>query len=116
MKPFNLEQALAGKPVCTRNGSKVEQLTYFENVVTGQQLVGIIDGKLHRFYKNGIWATGKERGGMDLFMAEETFYIVLTDEEKRLGCIVHETELRATMPDPKLYNVYKLTEITDHEK
>lgn len=28
MKPFNLEEAKAGKPVCTRDGRKVKILTY----------------------------------------------------------------------------------------
>ena len=40
MKPFNLEEAKAGKPVCTRDGHEVEILKW--DAMGEQPLVGII--------------------------------------------------------------------------
>lgn len=71
MKPFNLKDALAGKPVVTRDGIPVTQLHLFEDVSTEISLYGVIDGGLMGFTKEG--KNYNSRGTFntlnDLFMA-----------------------------------------------
>ena len=42
MKEFNLEEAKAGKPVCTRNGKKVRILSYNRFNKSGYNIVALI--------------------------------------------------------------------------
>ena len=50
MKPFNLEEAKVGKPVCTRNGRRVEIIS-FENPSNNNYpiLAKVFFGKAERF-------------------------------------------------------------------
>jgi hypothetical protein len=69
MKPFNLQQALAGAPVVTRDGRKVEELHYFKNVTKGDfPIVGVIDGRLESFTESGNFNVSNISES-DLFMA-----------------------------------------------
>jgi hypothetical protein len=61
MKPFDLEKALAGEPVVTRCGFKVQELHLFKNKVSNP-LVGIIN--------NEIYAWNEEGKGMSMFKEE----------------------------------------------
>lgn len=70
MKPFNLEKALAGEPVVTRDGRKVEQLTKL--LVNGAiYLVGVWQSRtssdMETWRSDG---TEIEDSALDLFMAE----------------------------------------------
>jgi len=65
MKPFNLEEALAGAPVCTRSGEPVTQLTPF-TVTSDHPLVGVIEGEFYRWTLDGRFPSYSPR---DLFMA-----------------------------------------------
>jgi hypothetical protein len=72
MKEFNLERALAGEPVITRNGKKVTQLHLFKNDELIQPLYGMVEGDDDVFN----WSTyGKynfsKQTSFDLFMAPE---------------------------------------------
>lgn len=75
MKPFNLEEAKAGKPVVTREGKKVLELYHFKNstIDIGQTIVAIIEGddSLKTYYPDGRFLS-THIGRLDLFMAEET--------------------------------------------
>ena len=64
MREFNLEQALAGHPVCTRDGRPVTQLVKFD-VNEGYLLCGVIDGEFYRWGDDGTWGMD----ALDLFMA-----------------------------------------------
>lgn len=44
MKPFNLERALAGDPVVTRDGRKVTQLMMFDASALAKPVAGVIHG------------------------------------------------------------------------
>jgi len=68
MKQFNLEKALAGEPVVTRNGKKVTQLTLFE-VDDKYPLSGVVDRSVICFTIEGEIAI--EENDFDLFMATE---------------------------------------------
>ena len=74
MKPFNLEAALRGEKVVTRDGREVTQLVKFEGVSEGQVLYGVVHG--NAYYPHSWWETGSHFGlsepnELDLFMYEE---------------------------------------------
>ena len=74
-KPFNLEEALNGAKVVTRDGCNVSQLTFFE---TKSQfpLVGVLDnGLMSSWRKNGINNTESIISENDLFIVVEPKYI-----------------------------------------
>lgn len=71
MKPFNLERALSGDPVVTRDGRKVAQIVAFKNILENyQSVVAVVDGIIHRYMSNGRFFKTNETL-VDLFMAEE---------------------------------------------
>ena len=54
MKPFNLEQALAGAPVITRDGRKVTELYYLSTATkVFQPVVAVVDGCISTHRVNG---------------------------------------------------------------
>jgi hypothetical protein len=64
MKPFNLERALAGEPVITRDGRPVKIAGYNEEAGISQKIIGWVDTLAF------CWGIdGKQRGPTDLFMA-----------------------------------------------
>lgn len=66
MKKFNLEEALAGKPVITRSGEEVTQLVLFK-VDGDSPLVGVVGKVIKSYAKEGNWLPGKD-SSYDLFM------------------------------------------------
>jgi hypothetical protein len=68
MKPFNLQEALAGKPVVTRNGSAVKQFAYFPE---GEDytVAALADSELHTYTSEGKYVDNGLEYGYDLFMA-----------------------------------------------
>ncbi len=69
MKPFNLNEALAGHPVVTRDGRKVTQLHLFD-VSSSYCLCGVVDGEIRSFTKKGYHSLlkSKDASDYDLFM------------------------------------------------
>ena len=70
MKPFNLEEALAGKPVVTREGKKVTELYLFKTMKNAYRLFACIDGKVVQCTIKGEFYTVSEESPYDLFMYE----------------------------------------------
>ena len=66
MKPFNLERALAGDPVVTRDGRPVKIAGYNGEAVKDAQLIGWIRNNYGTWYLNGESEHAKD---FDLFMA-----------------------------------------------
>ena len=87
MKPFDLEKALAGDPVVTRDGRPVMQLTLFEGTDTDYCLYGVAGGTLLNWRKTGI--TDPEdyleeehyiKDSMsDLFMAPREVWVIVLE-------------------------------------
>ena len=78
MKPFNLERALAGEPVITRDGEKITIAGYNANAKKYNQLAGWdSDGAILSWNFDGKFDTGHNSLN-DLFMAptERKEYIV----------------------------------------
>jgi hypothetical protein len=71
MKPFDLEKALAGELVVTRDGNPVTQLIKFEAIVEdGYLLYGVVNNKIRNFLESGKYDKTFESHSLDLFMAE----------------------------------------------
>lgn len=66
MKPFNLEEALAGKPVITRDGREVTQLVKFDANYEKYTLYGVVNNIILRWTNDGIFYNKA-----DLFMKSE---------------------------------------------
>jgi hypothetical protein len=67
MKPFNLQDALAGKPVVTRDGKAVKQIAYFPEVETYAVMAYIEGSDVDTYTREGSYWSSK--GTHDLFMA-----------------------------------------------
>jgi hypothetical protein len=77
MKPFNLQKALAGEPVVTRDGQKIIEIHYFKYVKTKFPLVVHIENNssVDHYTINGKWTEDFENEELDLFMAEPEAWI-----------------------------------------
>lgn len=72
LKPFNLEEALNGAKVVTRDGREVKQLTLFESISLFP-LVGVFDnGMMSLWSKNGKHNADTVVTDGDLFIVVET--------------------------------------------
>ena len=70
MKPFNLEEALAGKPVVTRDGRKVTELYLFKTAGTNYSLHVCINKSLESYTQEGKFYNTDRESIHDLFMEE----------------------------------------------
>ena len=72
MRPFSLEEALAGQPVITREGKKVIEIKLFETAPDDSffKLAVHIEGKyqLYSYKKNGKFGNHDYESENDLFM------------------------------------------------
>jgi hypothetical protein len=76
MKKFNLQEALAGKPVISREGKQVTQLHLFNiNESSTYSLFGVVDNDIQSFTKDGKWDKNSNEGSRDLFMEPEVAYV-----------------------------------------
>lgn len=84
MKPFNLEKALAGEPVVTRDGRPVKIAAIDKVFVPHYVLIGWVNNMACTWYEAGVHSTNKD---FDLFMAEkqkvkkEGWVIMYKDED-----------------------------------
>lgn len=69
MKPFDLEKALAGEPVVTRDGRPVKIAGYNPDADDYAKIVGWVDGDTKSWDSNGEYFIAKSN--TDLFMAEK---------------------------------------------
>lgn len=70
MKAFNLEEAKAGKPICTRDGDPVKFIVHVPEAVSSHQVVVMRDdGQLSTHTEHGrYYATNDLGDHRDLFM------------------------------------------------
>lgn len=73
MRPFNLEAALRGEKVVTRDGREVTQLVKFEGVIPPLTLMGVVEGVdvPHSWFSDGVKFALIQPDSLDLFMHEE---------------------------------------------
>jgi tellurite resistance-related uncharacterized protein len=76
MKPFNLQKALAGEPVVTRDGNKVTEIHNFSTRHGEMTVFAIIEGCFLTFNNNGKhYSSEFVDSNFDLFMAEPEAWI-----------------------------------------
>lgn len=86
MKPFNLQEALEGKPLVTRDGKKVLDFHYFEcsNLTSDYPIIAFIEGQIYlNSYTNNGLSVRHRVSDTDLFMyeaPEEKAYMVAVYE------------------------------------
>ena len=115
MRPFNIELWKAGEPVITRDGRKIEQLTYFENVTeTEFKLMGVVDGQFQSWKLNGQYAKFEEHDDLDLLHPEPEMWVnVYQNHDLRCtGGIIDSKkeaeEIQASGNYPDYIGTYKL--------
>jgi hypothetical protein len=93
MKEFNLEEALAGKPVLCRNGELVTQIVEFKNTSAIHSLAGLCDDMIKTWTIDGNYFSKGTSfpSDWDLFMAPEKKSIwvnvyTLTNGDIMIGC------------------------------
>jgi hypothetical protein len=97
---FNLEKALSGAEVFTRDGSQVTELHLFKTKNGPFQLTGIIDGIYHHFTKDGKYNLSYKSDN-DLFLKKQQIVIYKnvyfnSDSNKLwLGNITYSSEYEA---------------------
>jgi hypothetical protein len=69
MKAFNLEQALAGKPVVTRDGRPVKIAGYNPDADIEYKICGWVNGKVGSWRVDGLLSASIKDAATDLFMA-----------------------------------------------
>jgi hypothetical protein len=116
-KPFNLELALSGAKVVTRDGRTVSELHLFETLGETFPLVGIMNGEILRFKKDGTFMPPYQMDERDLFMApiESTVFILIV--KSGVGLTAHgpyDTMLQLNVNRPYFTkgNPYTTHEIT----
>jgi hypothetical protein len=70
MKPFNLQEALQGKPVVTRSGGPVKDLTYYEDAKGVAVISALAASYLYTYDLEGRYSRASEHAH-DLFMKSE---------------------------------------------
>ena len=66
-KPFDLEAALKGAAVVTREGKEVTEVVVLKTMIYARNVLAIIDGELYWFHQDGKVAEDVEYN-IDLFM------------------------------------------------
>ena len=85
LKPFNLEEALAGKPVVTRGGRKVTEIYHFKTANQDQfPITAIIDKEKFGYDLSGHFM-GSGETEYDLFMAPETLQVFINVYKEKDG-------------------------------
>jgi hypothetical protein len=97
LKEFNLEKALSGTKVYTRNGRQVTEIYQFKTKRGANTVVGVIDGCLYEWHESGVWdSTGKTT--YDLFIVPEVVckyqnvYFNPKQNEMWMGGQLHDEE------------------------
>lgn len=119
MKPFNIDLALQGEPVITRDGRKV---TYITKIPNHNFIVGIIEGipQITQWAVNGNFLNDHYTHLCDLFMFIEKKSVWVnvyesednTDEFQVYTSRLHPTK-ESALAHRKDYNYIKTIEITN---
>lgn len=89
MKPFDLEAAKAGKPVCTRDGRKARIICFDAKCI--KPIIALIQGsdnseQIEYYTENGVFSnggTGKNRDLMILLEKKEGWVNIYGEEKER---------------------------------
>ena len=105
MKPFNLEQALAGAPVITREGTEVSRLFTVPEAKPNSRLVAVLeDGEIATFNEGGRYYSMRD-SSLDLFMApaKKEGWVVMYHNNSEKDFIVG-TKIWASKQDAEIWS------------
>ena len=71
LKPFDLEKALAGAKVVSRDGIEVTEIKLFESIKHDFKVVAISGGDVATYTIDGVYSCTKGESKYDLFLAPE---------------------------------------------
>lgn len=71
MRPFNLEAAKQGEPICTRKGVPAKFIAHIPEAIPGSRVIALVDGNVIFYHSNGRFMMSGEDGA-DLFMMPKT--------------------------------------------
>lgn len=116
LEKFDLEKAINGAKVVTRDGREVLQLTKFE-CLNLYSLVGVVDGAIQKWTSEGIFDNQISESHLDLFLAVEPIRIYKNvyrsiDGGIELGAS-HKTKEQAVKQCSDAKDYIKTIEITD---
>jgi hypothetical protein len=105
MKPFNLEEALANKPVVTMRGIEVTQLHLFE-IDNIYKLYAVVEGEVIQYTTEGKFNNTGAESGWDLFMKPEQkfLWINLFQQLHENGNYVTTVHTREDLADLEIEN------------
>ena len=103
-KPFNLERALAGDKVVTRDGREVTEIYYFKTLPDAFPVASVIDGSLFRFNKEG----------RSLYRANDKDFLLMSPKTKKfeawvnvytwgISCVTYDNKDQAESEDLENY-------------
>jgi hypothetical protein len=96
MKPFNLEEALAGAKVITGCGEPATDIAYFPSENSVYKVGAVINGGVRFFTVDGHFRDKKHDFICDLFMAPvKSEGWINIYKSRKLGYCVHKTEEEA---------------------
>lgn len=92
-KPFNLQEALAGKPLVTRDGRPVKIAGYNPEAADNDMVVGWVDNLVETWSSEGKYIDSADVD-FDLFMAPETkdVWVILMQRSFGIMAVVRETK------------------------
>jgi hypothetical protein len=108
MREFNLEQALAGHPVCTRDGREVTQLVKFD-CESDYCVFGVVkDSHVVCWFESGRYLESVE-SKTDLFMApvKKTGWVARY-KDTWVGGKIYPTELDAQTHEPDALSYHQI--------
>lgn len=116
LEKFDLEKALNGANVVTRDGREVKELTKFKSLNNYYPLVGVLDNELQTWTRTGQFDVNKDNHDNDLFIAVEPkriwVNVYVTDDSIHTGGNYNSLEA-AKKAIQKGFNYIKTIEITD---
>lgn len=86
MKPFDLDKAIAGHPLVTRDGREVTEFHYFKTAIPeyGERVMAVVDGDVFTYIDNGKYINGEDLPE-DLFLKSEKKTLWIAIENEPLG-------------------------------
>jgi len=99
MIKFNLEKALNGAKVITRDGREASQVTLFDTSNEEWALFAVVDGEVLSYLKNGNFKHSDDPHELDLFIAPEMLsgFVNVFNDNNITSYAIHKTKEQADM-------------------
>ena len=95
MKPFNLEAAIAGEHLITRDGQTAKFIAYVPELHKSQRVITNVGGVIHSCDENGYYLSGGAPSTRDLFMAPKKRTVWVNLYPDNVSCWNYPTQKMA---------------------